>query len=107
MSPGLTFLLQVIMVGVVVLDVVLGIVGIVIYAVQSKKIAKKLRLQPGGGVQAGQKEGEGDAANEPLLIFGPEEEEDPIFGYVGMPRKTMTKPKQKFVIIPPAVPRKK
>ncbi|RCN31262.1 hypothetical protein ANCCAN_22958 [Ancylostoma caninum] len=45
MSPGLTFLLQVIMVGVVVLDVVLGIVGIVVYAVQSKKIAKKLRLQ--------------------------------------------------------------
>ncbi|EYC11477.1 hypothetical protein Y032_0050g1934 [Ancylostoma ceylanicum] len=92
MSPGLTFLLQVIMVGIIVLDVVLGIVGMVIYAVQSKKISKKLRLRPGASGQAGQKDGEG---------------EDPIFGYVGMPRKNTAKQKQKFVVIPPAVPRKK
>ncbi|EYC11481.1 hypothetical protein Y032_0050g1934 [Ancylostoma ceylanicum] len=105
MSPGLTFLLQVIMVGIIVLDVVLGIVGMVIYAVQSKKISKKLRLRPGASGQAGQKDGEGEA--ETPAVFGPEEEEDPIFGYVGMPRKNTAKQKQKFVVIPPAVPRKK
>ncbi|CAJ0604060.1 unnamed protein product [Cylicocyclus nassatus] len=101
MSPGLTFVLQVLMVGVIVLDIVLGIVGIVIFAVQSKKLSKKLRLRPGGSRP---KEGEA----EEVALVGPEEEEDPVFGFVGMPRNQPRKGKDcpKFVIIPPAVPRK-
>lgn len=38
-------MLQVIMFGVIVIDVVLGIVGMVIFAVQSKKLSRKLGLQ--------------------------------------------------------------
>ncbi|ETN80577.1 hypothetical protein NECAME_02322 [Necator americanus] len=95
MSPGTTFALQVIMVGIIVLDFVLGVVGAVIYAVHSKKISKKLRLRDAGG-------------EEPLPLVGPEQEEDPAFGFVGMPRnqrKQYAKSDNRFLVIPPAVPK--
>ncbi|KAK6752451.1 hypothetical protein RB195_003712 [Necator americanus] len=105
MSPGTTFALQVIMVGIIVLDFVLGVVGAVIYAVHSKKISKKLRLRQYGPPPMS----EGDAGGEePLPLVGPEQEEDPAFGFVGMPRnqrKQYAKSDNRFLVIPPAVPK--
>ncbi|KHJ93444.1 hypothetical protein OESDEN_06647 [Oesophagostomum dentatum] len=103
----LTLIIQAVMVAVIVLDLMLAIVGFVVLVAQSKTFSRKLGLVNLAVVQEREQEKEG--SEEETSMYGPEEEEDPPFGFVGMQRnaRRMTKSMAKFVIIPPAVPGQK